>query len=591
MMQSGRGVRSSPRADDVLPAERRGLSPSGMVRVRNVVSPIVPTGLWKVTRKGSPTGEWVEEVGESECRSVIDRIGVPALPCPERGLTSDWSWITRKVRKSSTREVTWTMNATSVIEGPPGATASWLSIDWTKTRRHVSRLQARIVKAVRAGKWHRVRCLQRLLANSFAAKLLAVQRVSSNRGKRTAGVDGIVLETPAQKWRQARQLNAKDYKPKPLRRIYIPKKNGKRRPLGIPTQADRAEQALELLAPDPVSECLADKCSYGFRKERSTQDAIAGCFLVLCRRQSAEWILEGDIRGCFDHLDHDWLVEHVPADQGKLRAWLKAGYLERDAFHATAEGTPQGGIVSPTAANMALDGLDRRLQTRFKGRCKVNLVRFADDFVVTGASRALLEDEVKPLVVQFLKERGLELAEEKTRIVHIDQGFDFLGFNIRKYQGKLLIKPAKSSIAAVKDKVQEILAAGNSLPQGVLIGRLNPVIRGWGNYYRHVVSKDVFDGVDHAIWRMTWNWAKRRHPKKSSQWVKDRYFAHKDGRDWVFTDGSATLFRMASIPIRRHVKIRGEANPYDPQYASYFAERHARPGKRLPADPPAWLVL
>jgi RNA-directed DNA polymerase len=483
------------------------------------------------------------------------------------------------------------MNALGVIEGPQGAAARWSSIDWASIRRHVSRLQARIVKAVRAGKWHRVRCLQRLLANSFAAKLLAVNRVSSNRGKRTAGVDGIRLETPAQKWRQAQQLNAKDYKPKPLRRIYIPKKNGKRRPLGIPAQADRAEQALELLALDPVSETLADTCSHGFRKERSTQDAMAGCFLALCRRQSAEWILEGDIRGCFDHLDHEWLAEHVPAHQGKLRAWLKAGYLERGMFHPTAEGTPQGGIISPTAANMALDGLEGRLYRRFKGRQKVNLVRFADDFVITGVSRALLEDEVKPLVVRFLAERGLELSEEKTRIVRIDRGFDFLGFNVRKYNGKLLIKPAKPSIAAVKEKAREILKAGASLPQDVLIRRLNPVIRGWGNYYRHVVSKEIFDGIDHAIWRMTWNWAKRRHPQKGRKWVKDRYYARRDGRDWVFTDGSVTLFRMATIPIRRHVKIRGDANPYDPQDASYLAERHARRGNQPPVTPPPWLPL
>jgi RNA-directed DNA polymerase len=483
------------------------------------------------------------------------------------------------------------MNAIGVIEGPQGAAARWSSIDWTRIRRHVSRLQARIVKAVRAGKWHRVRCLQRLLANSLAAKLLAVKRVSSNRGKRTAGVDGVVLETPAQKWRQSQQLNAKDYKPKPLRRIYIPKKNGKRRPLGIPAQADRSEQALELLGLDPVAETLADRCSYGFRKARSTQDAMAGCFLALCRRYSAEWILEGDIRGCFDHLDQNWLVDQIPTNKEKLRAWLKAGYLEQEVFHPTAEGTPQGGIVSPTAANMALDGLEGRLQRRFKGRHKVNLVRFADDFVITGASRALLENEVKPLVVQFLAERGLELSEEKTRIVHIDVGFDFLGFNVRKYNGKLLIKPAKSSIAAVKEKIRSIFKAGVGLPQDALIRRLNPVIRGWGNYYRHVVSKDVFCDVDHAIWRMTWNWAKRRHPLKGRKWVKDRYYAHTDSRDWVFTDGSVTLFRMATIPIRRHVKIRGDANPYDPQDASYFAKRYARRGNQPPATPPPWLPL
>lgn len=255
------------------------------------------------------------------------------------------------------------MNAIGVIEGPQGTVADWFAINWTKIRRHVSRLQARIVKAVRAGKWHRGRCLQRLLANSFAAKLLAVKRVSSNRGKRTAGVDGVVLETPAQKWQQTLELNAKDYQPKPLRRIYIPKKNGKRRPLGIPVQADRAEQALDLLALEPVSETLADSCSYGFRKGRSAQDAMAACFQALCQQRSAEWILEGDIRGCFDHLSHDWLIDHVPTDKGKLRAWLKAGFMERAMFHPTAEGTPQGGIISPTAANMALDALKRRLYT------------------------------------------------------------------------------------------------------------------------------------------------------------------------------------------------------------------------------------
>jgi RNA-directed DNA polymerase len=483
------------------------------------------------------------------------------------------------------------MNAVGIIEGLQGAAASWSSIDWTKIRRHVSRLQARIVKAVRAGKWHRVRCLQRLLANSLAAKLLAVKRVSSNRGKRTAGVDGIVLETPAQKWQQAQQLNAKEYKPKPLRRIYIPKKNGKRRALGIPVQADRAEQALELLALDPVSETLADRCSYGFRQGRSAQDAMAACFQALGRQQSAEWILEGDIRGCFDHLDHNWLGEHVLTHQGKLRAWLKAGYLERGMFHPTAEGTPQGGIISPTAANIALDGLAERLKTHFKGRYKVNLVRYADDFIITGVSQTLLEEEVKPLVVQFLTERGLELAEEKTRIVRIDQGFDFLGFNVRKYNGKLLIKPATSSIAAVKEKVREIIGTGKSLPQGVLIRRLNPVIRGWGNYYRHVVSKEVFNDIDYTIWRMTWNWAKRRHPQRARRWVKDRYYTRKEGHEWVFTDGSVDLFRMSSIPIRRHELVRGASNPYDPAHASYFAARRARQRNAAPANAPAWLFL
>jgi len=272
------------------------------------------------------------------------------------------------------------MSTLGVIEGPQGVADAWSGLDWNAVQRHVRRLQARIVKALKAGNWHRVRCLQRLLARSWAAKLLAVKRVCSNRGKRTAGVDGVILDTPAQRWRQAQALNAKGYRPQPLRRIYIPKKNGKRRALGIPTQADRAEQALEQLALDPVSETQADPCSYGFRQGRSTQDAIEACFNALSRRNdSAEWILEGDIRACFDTLSHRWLIEHIPTHTGKLRAWLNAGYMEKGAFQLTTEGTPQGGILSPTAANMALDGLERALKARFRRHHKVHLVRYADD--------------------------------------------------------------------------------------------------------------------------------------------------------------------------------------------------------------------
>ena len=474
------------------------------------------------------------------------------------------------------------------IEGPPDAGALWSGIDWPRVRRHVSRLQARIVKAIKAGKWHRSRSLQRLLASSFYAKLLAVERICSNRGKQTPGVDGVVLKTAKSKWQQAQKLDAKDYKPQPLRRTYIPKKNGKRRPLGIPTQADRAEQALELLALDPVSECLADTCSYGFRKARSVHDAVARSFLSLSSQRKAHWVLEGDIRGCFDHLSHDWLVEHIPTHKGKMRAWLNAGFMERGVFHPTAAGTPQGGIISPTAANMALDGLQSRLLRRFKGQ-SVYLVRYADDFIITGMTQAVLADEVKPLVKEFLKERGLELAEEKTRIVHIAHGFDFLGFNFRKHHGKLLIKPAKANIAAVKEKVQVMLHHGAALPQGLLIHRLNPIIRGWAHYYRHVVSKRIFCSLDNAIWRMTWNWARRRHPKKRSQWVKDRYYARKEGRNWSFTDGQATLYEMGSLPIRRHFPLRGEANPYDLDWAAYFYRRSLQSGPRQ-TELPAWMA-
>ena len=467
------------------------------------------------------------------------------------------------------------MTAIGFIEGPLHAPLPWTRICWETVRRNVSRLQARIVKAVRAGQWHRVGSLQRLLRKSLAAKVLAIKRVTSNRGKNTTGVDGIVLNTPEQKWQQAQALHRQGYQPLPVRRIYIPKKNGKKRALGIPAQCDRAEQALDLLALDPVSETLADSCSYGFRKARSPQDAMSRCFLALARRNSAEWILEGDIRACFDEFDQKWLVEHTPTHQGRLRAWLKSGFMEQRRLFPTDRGTAQGGIISPTVANMALDGLEDRLRARFKRRGKVNLIRFADDFVITGASRVILEQDVMPLVTEFLQERGLVLAPEKTRIVHIDEGFDFLGFHFRKYGGKLLIKPARASINHVRERVKAVLQQGQHTPQTELIRILNPILRGWGNYYRHVVSKVVFQKLDHSIWRMTWNWARRRHPQKSRRWVKNRYFPHQGTRTWVFSDGCHTLVSLACIPIRRHVHVRAGTNPYDPKDADYFQQRRA----------------
>ena len=467
------------------------------------------------------------------------------------------------------------MTAIGFIEGPLDAPLPWNRITWETVRRNVSRLQARIVKAVRAGQWHRVRSLQRLLRKSLAAKLLATWRVTSNQGKNTAGVDGIVLKTPEQKWQQAQALHRQGYQPLPVRRIYIPKKNGKKRALGIPAQCDRAEQALDLLALDPVSETLADSCSYGFRKERSPQDAMARCFIALAKRSSAEWILEGDIRACFDAFDHEWLVEHTPTHQGRLRAWLKSGFMEQRRIFPTERGTAQGGIISPTVANMALDGLEVRLRARFKRRGKVNLIRFADDFVITGESRAILEQDVTPLVTEFLHERGLVLAPEKTRIVRIDEGFDFLGFHFRKYCGKLLIKPSRASIDHIYGKTKTILQAGQQWPQSEVIRTLNPVLRGWGNYYRSVVSKAVLLGLDDRIWRLTWNWARRRHPQKNHQWIWERYFPRQGSRRWIFNDGCHTLVSLGYIPIRRHVLVRSGTNPYDPQDADYFQQRRA----------------
>ncbi len=467
----------------------------------------------------------------------------------------------------------------------------WHAIDWQQVNQIVRRLQARIVKATQEGRWGKVKALQRLLTRSFSGKALAVRRVTENQGKRTPGVDGITWDTPTQKAAAIGALRHRGYRPQPLRRVYIAKSNGGRRGLGIPVMHDRAMQALYLLALDPVAETIADLNSYGFRSHRAPADAIEQCFIVLAKKASPQWVLEGDIRACFDQIAHEWMMTHIPMDHGILHKWLTAGYLEQNVLHPTETGTPQGGICSPVIANMALDGLEARLRTAFprsvwngqRRVCpKVNLIRFADDFIITGATKELLENEVKPLVDAFLRERGLELSVEKTVITHIADGFDFLGQNLRKYNGKLLIKPSAKSIKALLRKVRRVIKDNTSAAAGTLICQLNPLIRGWAMYHRHVVSSTTFQSVDYAIFQALWRWAKRRHPTKGARWIRARYFQTSGNRHWVFSgevrgkDGqprAVHLFAAHSLPIRRHTKIENRANPYDPQWEVYIEER------------------
>ena len=470
----------------------------------------------------------------------------------------------------------------------------WHAIDWRQVQQSVRRLQARIVKAIQEGRWGKVRALQHLLTHSFRAKALAVRRVTENRGKRTPGVDRVTWRTPEQKAMAIGTLRQRGYRPQPLRRVYVAKSNGNLRGLGIPTMRDRAMQALYLLALDPIAETRADPNSYGFRTHRAPADAIEQCFTVLAKKASPQWVLEGDIRACFDEFSHDWLLAHIPMDKAILSKWLKAGYIEGHVLHPTDAGTPQGGICSPVIANLALDGLEARLRTAFpryvwNGRkqvCpKVNFIRLADDFVITGATKELLEDEVKPLVEAFLKERGLELSTEKTTVTHIADGFDFLGQHIRKYNGKLLIKPSAKSVKALLRKVRLVIKDNKSAAAGSLICHLNPIIRGWAMYHRHAVSAKVFQSVDHAIFQALWRWATRRHSNKGVRWVKTRYFHPIGDCNWVFsgkargpkgTPQAVHLFKAHSLPIKRHTKIHCEANPYDPQWELYLEKRLAR---------------
>jgi len=459
----------------------------------------------------------------------------------------------------------------------------WHDIDWHAAHRNVRRLQARIVKATQEGKWGKVKALQRLLTHSFSGKALAVKRVTENQGKNTPGVDKVTWDTPEKKAQAIRELRQRGYHPLPLRRVYIPKRNGKMRPLSIPCMRCRAMQALYLLALDPVAETTADPNSYGFRSERGTADALVQCYNVYGNRYSAQYALEGDIKSCFDKISHEWLLAHIPMEQGILRKWLKAGFIDKNVLHPTEEGTPQGGICSPVIANMTLDGLEKLLKKHFsRTGQKVNMVRYADDFVISGASKRLLEEEVKPLVEHFLKERGLELSQEKTLITHIEEGFDFLGQNVRKYEGKFLIKPAQKNVKAFLQKVRATIKAHKQISAGDLIDILNPMIRGWATYHRHQVSKQTFNKVDQAIFWALWQWARRRHPNKPKQWVRKKYFQSLQDRNWVFTghitdkEGSVQqrwLFSAAYMPIKRHTKIKAEANPYDPAWETYFEER------------------
>jgi len=506
----------------------------------------------------------------------------------ESGQTSIGSFITREVGKpiKETKQMTAAITADAVSHNP----LSWHAIDWQDAHENVRRLQARIVKAAQAGKWRKVKSLQRLLTHSFSGKALAVKRVTENQGKRTPGVDGIVWDTPAKKAAAIQSLRQHGYRPQPLRRLYIPKSSDKtkKRPLGIPTMKDRAMQALYLLALDPIVETQADPNSYGFRRERSCADAIQQTYIVLGGRSSAKWVLEGDIRACFDRISHEWLEAHVLMDKGILHQWLKAGFIEKHVLRPTEEGTPQGGIASPVLANLALDGLEKRIREKYpkatywRHQAKVNVVRYADDFIITGATKEILEGEVKPLVEAFLQVRGLELSPEKTHITHIKDGVDFLGQTIREYNGVVRITPSRKNVKAFLTEIREVIKGSGDLNAGQLINVLNPKIRGWANYHRHCSNSKAFVKVDHAIFQALWRWAKRRHPKKGRRWIKKKYFRSEGSRNWVFygkpggrgqKSRTVRLLCASDTRIKRHIKIKGEANPYDPEWELYFEHR------------------
>ena len=480
------------------------------------------------------------------------------------------------------------------MNGPEDDGLEWDAVDWRAAEDEVRRLRQRIFAAARAEDHRRVRGLQKLMLKSLSNTLLSVRQVTErNAGRLTPGVDGRVALSSADKERLVIELQWSPRRARPVRRVFIPKANGKLRPLGIPVILDRAQQARVRNALEPEWEARFEPKSYGFRPGRGCHDAIEAIYQVVKGKDpKRQWILDADLQGAFDHIDHDFVLGLIGSfpGRGMIRAWLEAGVIEEGRFAATEEGAPQGGVISPLLLNITLHGMEAaagvRYRTRGGGRTETAydapvLVRYADDLLALCHSRQQAE-EVKRKLAEWLRPRGLTFNEAKTQIVHVNQGCDFLGFNIRRYHGKLpLIKPSNDAVRRIRERLRtemRALLGGNAAS---LMRALTPVIKGWAAYYRTQVSSEVFSALDDYMWKLLYKWAKRTHPNKSRRWRVDRYFGRFNpsrNNRWVFGDKvtGAYLPKFAWTKIVRHAMVIGTASPDDPTLARYWADRRGK---------------